>query len=375
MRPPAELIETHISVITMIGDRAYKLLKPVAMGFLDHRRREDRLAACRRETEVNRRFAPDVYLGVLDVVDDQGHARDHLIEMRRMPDSRRLSALLDDAGAPGLVREVARTVAGFHRDSLTSPSIAEAGRLAVVLGLWEEGLDQLARSAPGVVPDEDVEQARTLARAYLDDRETLLDRRIADGWVRDGHGDLLAEDVFCLPDGPRVLDCLAFDDRLRHGDVLGDVAFLAMDLEADGHPELGEMLIGEWRRELGETHPTSLAHHYLAYRAHVRSKVAALRSEQGGDPDAATRARRLHALALAHLERAQVRMVLVGGAPGTGKIDPRPGARRGHGLDGRAIGRDPEGSRRASALARRSRRVRRRSLRAGDLRPRLCPDA
>ena len=319
MRPPAELIETHISVITMIGDRAYKLLKPVAMGFLDHRRREDRLAACRRETEVNRRFAPDVYLGVLDVVDDQGHACDHLIEMRRMPDSRRLSALLDDAGAPGLVREVARTVAGFHRDSLTSPSIAEAGRLAVVLGLWEEGLDQLARSAPGVVPDEDVEQARTLARAYLNDRETLLDRRIADGWVRDGHGDLLAEDVFCLPDGPRVLDCLAFDDRLRHGDVLGDVAFLAMDLEADGHPELGEMLIGEWRRELGEYHPSSLAHHYLAYRAHVRSKVAALRSEQGGDPDAATRARRLHALALAHLERAQVRMVLVGGAPGTGK--------------------------------------------------------
>jgi aminoglycoside phosphotransferase family enzyme/predicted kinase len=319
MRPPAELIETHISVITMVGDRAYKLLKPVAMGFLDHRRREDRLAACRRETEVNRRFAPDVYLGVLDVVDDQGHARDHLIEMRRMPDSRRLSALLDDAGAPGLVREVARTVAGFHREAPTSPRIAEAGRLGAVLGLWEKGLDQLAGVAPEVVPRGDVEQARTLARAYLGGRRALLERRIADGWVRDGHGDLLADDVFCLSDGPRVLDCLAFDDRLRHGDVLGDVAFLAMDLEADGHPELGEMLIKEWRRELGESHPSSLAHQYLAYRAHVRSKVAALRSVQGGDPDAAARAPRLHALALTHLECAQVRMVLVGGAPGTGK--------------------------------------------------------
>ena len=94
MPAPAKLIETHISVIAMIGDRAYKLLKPVKMAFLDHRRREDRLDACRRETEVNRRFAPDVYLGVLDVVNDDGHARDHLIEMRRMPDSRRLSALL-----------------------------------------------------------------------------------------------------------------------------------------------------------------------------------------------------------------------------------------------------------------------------------------
>jgi aminoglycoside phosphotransferase family enzyme/predicted kinase len=319
MRPSAELVETHISVIAMIGDRAYKLLKPVAMAFLDHRRREDRLAACRRETEVNRRFAPDVYLGVLDVVDEHGNAQDHLIAMRRMPASRRLSALLDDPDAPHLVRAVARAIAGFHREAPASPRIADAGRLAVVLGLWEEGLDQLAGLSPEVVSHEGVERARTLARAYLGGRRAVLDRRIAHGWVRDGHGDLLADDVFCLPDGPRVLDCLAFDDRLRHGDVLSDVAFLAMDLEADGHPELGGVLIEEWRRELGESHPPSLAHHYLAYRAHVRSKVAALRSEQGGDADAAARARRLHALALLHLERAQVRIVLVGGAPGTGK--------------------------------------------------------
>jgi uncharacterized protein len=318
MPPPAELVETHISVIAMIGDRAYKLMKPVTMAFLDHRRREDRLDACRRETEVNRRFAPDVYLGVLDVVDDDGHARDHLIEMRRMPAARRLSALLDGADAPDLVRSVARAIAGFHREAPASPRIAEAGGIAVVLGLWEEGLDQLAGVSPEVVPREAVERARTLARAYLEGRRALLERRIAEGWVRDGHGDLLADDVFCLSDGPRVLDCLAFDDRLRHGDVLGDVAFLAMDLEADGHPELGGMLVDEWRREIGESHPSSLAHHYLAYRAHVRSKVAALRSGQG-DPGEGAHARRLHALAVTHLECAQVRIVLVGGAPGTGK--------------------------------------------------------
>ena len=316
--PPAQIAETHISVITMIGDRAYKLLKPVDMGFLDHRLRQDRLAACRRETEVNRRFAPDVYLGVLDVIDEDGVAQDHLIAMRRMPAARRLSALLGDPDAPDLVRAVARAVAGFHRAAPASPRIAAAGASAAVLGLWEEGLDQLTGSAPGVVPEEDVERARVLARRYLAGRRVLLERRIADGWVRDGHGDLLAGDVFCLPDGPRVLDCLAFDDRLRHGDVLGDVAFLAMDLEAHGHPELGALLVGEWRRELGEDHPASLAHHYIAYRAHVRSKVAAVRAGQG-DPDAAARARDLHALALAHLGRAEVRMVLVGGAPGTGK--------------------------------------------------------
>ncbi len=315
---PAEVVETHISVITMIGARAYKLLKPVSMGFLDHRLRQDRLAACRRETEVNRRFAPDVYLGVLDVVGADGVVRDHLLEMRRMPAERRLSSLLDGPEAAGLVGAVARAVAGFHRVAPTSPLICEAGTPEFVLGLWEEGLDQLEAITPAVVPADEVERARALARAYVGGRRPLLERRIAAGRVRDGHGDLLCDDVFCLADGPRILDCLAFADRLRYGDVLGDIAFLAMDLEAQGHPALGALLIAEWGRELGEDHPESLAHHYVAYRAHVRSKVAALRARQG-DPDAADRARALHAMALGYLERAQPVVVIVGGAPGTGK--------------------------------------------------------
>lgn len=315
---PAELIETHVSVITMIGDRAYKLLKPVAMGFLDHRSRESRQAACRRETEVNRRFAPDVYLGVLDVVDEDGRPRDHLVEMRRMPGARRLSALLGESGAPALVREVARAVAGFHRDAPTSEVVARAGTADFVLGLWEEGLGQLEAVAPAVVGPASIARARHLARVYVEGRRALFARRIADGRVRDGHGDLLCEDVFCLPDGPRVLDCLAFADRLRHGDVLGDIAFLAMDIEAHGHPELAALLLREWGEALGEDHPASLADHYVAYRAHVRAKVAALRSVQG-DPEAAGRARALHAMSLTYLERAQVRLVLMGGAPGTGK--------------------------------------------------------
>ncbi len=316
--PPAEIVETHVSVIAMVGDRAYKLLKPVDLGFLDHRRREDRLAACRRETEVNRRFAPDVYLGVLDVLEADGTPRDHLIEMRRMPASRCLSRLLDTAAAPERVGEVARAVAGLHRDSPTSARIRAAGAPEAVLGLWEEGLEALATRAPGVVDPPDVDRARELATTYIAGRRPLLEGRVADGWIRDGHGDLLCDDVYCLADGPRALDCLAFDDRLRHGDVLGDIAFLAMDMEARGHPGLAALLVREWSRALDERHPASLEDLYVAYRAHVRSKVAALRSVQR-DAGAGPRARALHGLALAHLERARVRLVLVGGAPGTGK--------------------------------------------------------
>ena len=236
-----------------------------------------------------------------------------------MPASRCLSRLLDAADREDLVREVARTVAGFHRAAPTSARIAAAGSPEAVLGLWEEGLDGLTALAPGVVPADDVDRARDLAATYVSGRRPLLERRVADGWVRDGHGDLLCDDVYCLPEGPRALDCLAFDDRLRHGDVLGDIAFLAMDIEARGHPPLAGVLVREWARSLGESHPPSLEDHYIAYRAHVRSKVAAVRLTQG-DPDAGRRARALHGLALAHLERARIRLLLVGGPPGTGKL-------------------------------------------------------
>ena len=318
MTAPAELRETHISVVTMIGDRAYKLLKPVETGFLDHRRREDRLAACRRETEVNRRFAPDVYLGVLDVLDGAGEALDHLIAMRRMPSDRALSRLLDEPQAEGIVREVARLVAGFHRHAPASRVVARAGRPATVRALWDEGLDGLERAAPGVVPPGQVARARTLAHEYIGGRRPLFERRIAEGWIRDGHGDLLADDVYVLDDGPRILDALAFDDRLRHGDVLLDIAFLAMDLERRGHLLLAEAAVAEWSAALAEDHPSSLRDHYVAYRAHVRSKVAAIRASQG-DAAAAAEARALHALVLHRLERARVRLILVGGLPGTGK--------------------------------------------------------
>ena len=314
----AEMAETHVSWVVLLGDRAYKLLKPVDLGFLDHRARADRERACHRETEVNRRFAPDVYLGVLDVLDEGGRPRDHLIEMRRMPGERRLSALLTTDQAPERVAEVAQAVAAIHDAAPRSPEISRAGEPASVVANWRQGLAQVDEVAGDLLPLGERRRVAELAMTYLDGRSGLLARRIEEGWVRDGHGDLLCDDVFCLGDGPRLLDCLAFDDRLRHSDVLADAAFLAMDIEAHGAEGLGRRMLEAWSRALGESHPPSLADHYVAYRAHVRAKVACLRRAQG-DEVAGAEARRLHALCLRHLERARVRLVLVGGAPGTGK--------------------------------------------------------
>jgi predicted kinase len=238
--------------------------------------------------------------------------------MRRMPDERRLSRLLDTPEAGECVRAVARAVAAFHARAETSPEISRAGTREVVEGNWRANFEQCAPYVGPVLDPRAHARVRALAAEYLAGREPLLAQRIESGMIRDGHGDLLADDIFCPPDGPRILDCLAFDDALRHGDVLLDVGFLAMDLERLGHPRLAERLL-RWYQEFDfERHPVSLAHHYVAYRAHLRAKIACLRVDQG-DTAAAEEARALLALSLDHLECAQVRLVLVGGPPGTGK--------------------------------------------------------
>lgn len=310
--------ETHSAVVVFLGDRAYKLKKPVDLGFLDFTTREARLEACRREYELNRRLAPDVYLGVTDVVDETGAPCDHLLVMRRMPPERRLSTLIRDGrDVTDDVRAIARRVGEFHLEAATVDDPGSYAGAAAVRANWDDNLATLRRFEE-VIDAGEREHVGELAARYLDGRQPLLEARIAAGRVRDGHGDLLADDIFCLDDGPRILDCLDFSARYRCGDVLLDAAFLSMDLERQGRPELARSFLRWWAEATGEEHPTSLADHYIAYRAHVRAKVACLRAHQGL-AGAADTARHLHALAARHLEAARVRLVLVGGAPGTGK--------------------------------------------------------
>ena len=316
---PAAVAETHVGVVFMLGDRAYKLKKPLDLGFLDFRSREARLAACRREVSLNRRLAPDVYLGVADVSGPDGRLSDHLVVMRRMPDDRRLSTLVT-SGAP--VEEhldrLARLLARFHAGAATSPAVEHAANRDALVHRWEANAAEMAPFRGDVLDPETADEVIGLARRFLAGRRPLFEQRIAAGRARDGHGDLLADDIFCLDDGPRVLDCLEFDDQLRYGDVLDDVAFLAMDLERLGRPDLARGFLASYARASGDRWPASLADHYVAYRAQVRAKVACLRWAQG-DAESRDAAVGLLRMCHEHLHRAEVKLVLVGGPPGTGK--------------------------------------------------------
>ena len=310
--------QTHVSLLFFAGDRVYKLKKPVRTPFLDFSSPELRLQACKREVELNRRLAPDVYLGVAGLLGPDGRACDHLVVMRRMPPERRLARLVRSGSLDDCLDAVAETVARFHAGAPTGPDIAAEGSRDALLGRWEANISELERFAMQLPQPDLPERIARLVRRFLAGRKPLFDRRIAEGRIRDGHGDLLADDVFCLDDGPRILDCLEFDDRLRYVDVLDDAAFLAMDLERLGGPEVGRRFLDAYQKVSGESHPPGLAHHYTAYRAHVRAKVACLRHEQG-DSQALAEATELLEIADRHLEASRVVLVLVGGLPGTGK--------------------------------------------------------
>ncbi len=306
-----------MSTLFFVGDRVYKSKKPVKTGFLDFSDCDARARACHLEVELNRRLAPDVYLGVADISMD-GAAIDHVVVMRRLPEARRLSARLDLPTARDDVRRVAHLIAAFHASARRSHEIDEASGAAAVARLWREGFDQLRPFVGGVLGPDDVQRAEMLAGEYLAGRGSLLDGRVERGLACDGHGDLQAEDIFVLDDGPRVLDCLEFDDRLRYGDVLADVAFLAMDLERLGHPGLARYFLDQYRELSADQWPASLGDLHVAYRAFVRAKVACIRFGQGAEEAGGT-ARNLWRLTLDHLESARVRLVVVGGSPGTGK--------------------------------------------------------
>jgi hypothetical protein len=319
MTPAAAVAETHSAVVFFFEDRAYKVKKPVDLGFLDFRTREARQAVCRREVELNRRLAADVYLGVADVTGPDGELCDHLVVMKRLPDDRRLSTLVI-GGEPveDHLRALARLMAALHSRAARTDLADECASAHALAALWQDNTASLLDSADGVLERADIDEVDRLAARYLRGRRPLFESRIADGRACDGHGDLQADDVFCLDDGPRAIDCLEFEDRLRCGDGLGDVAFLAMDLEHLGRADLAALFLTIYRELAGDSWPASLVHHHVAYRAHVRAKVMAIRASQGAVA-ATDEARSFLALARRRLEQGRVRAVLVGGLPGTGK--------------------------------------------------------
>jgi len=337
-----EALQTHISHVFLTGERVYKLRKAVDLGFLDFSTRATRNADCLREVALNRRLAPDVYVGVAPVRPADGAFRvgpvgealagdvEHVVVMRRLPAGRDALSLLSQGELTSAhVDAVAARLAAFHaKQALGAPAPfePEAWRRRIVEPV-EENFASLDRAAGRTVSECTLERARRKARAFADKKGWRFEARRRDGRAVDGHGDLHLEHVWFEGDAgdPRLVDCIEFSERLRRIDPASDVAFLAMDLVYRGRRRLAERFLRRYARDSDDYDLYRVVDYFVAYRAGVRAKVAALAAEEPEIPAeqrerAAESARQHLALAVHALESTGTGgVVVVCGAVGTGK--------------------------------------------------------
>jgi aminoglycoside phosphotransferase family enzyme/predicted kinase len=331
---PVELIQTHISVLLLGKSRVIKIKKPVNFGFLDYSTLELRRLACEREVELNRRLCPEVYLGVRSIIEDEAGIRfsgkrtalEYCVLMKRLPEERMLDRMVED----NRVREadiagIATRLGKFHASARRGPEVDALGAIETVRYNWEENFEQAQPYQDRTITTSDFEKIRDWVSSWLSDNEELLRRRVADGHVCDGHGDLRCESV-CITNGIHIFDCIEFNERFRCEDVAAEVAFLAMDLEAYGRPDLGYRFYERYGEEAGDEEIFKLFSFYRCYRAFVRGKVLSFQLDEAEMSDAQKRsatqtARDYFAIAArcAEPKLQTPAMIAVSGHSGTGK--------------------------------------------------------
>lgn len=321
-----ELVETHISWVLLAGERVYKIKKPVDLGFLDFTTLERRRFFCEEEVRLNRRLAPDTYLGVVELtgtgravrIGGPGPTREVAVAMRRLPADRMLDRLVREGRAEAeLLDAVARLIARFHAEAATGGEIDELGGIDTVRANWTENFAQTADLPEAVLPDASRRALRQWVRAFLARESARFAARVAAGRSRDCHGDLQAQHV-CCTDPIQVFDCIEFNHRFRFGDTAGEIAFLAMDLERLGRPDLALRFLNTYFEASGDWEAVPLLDFYRAYRAFVRGKV--LGFQVADHPALAADARALFDLAVAYTRpRRTPRLIVTCGVMGSGK--------------------------------------------------------
>ncbi|HZS32711.1 MAG TPA: AAA family ATPase [Methylomirabilota bacterium] len=336
--PPApsqvELVTTHISWVFLTDREAWKLKRPVRLAFLDYTTPERRRHFCEEEVRLNRRLAPDVYRGVAPVrlgpsghtFRDEGQVVDHAVRMRRLAPETSAEARLaagtlghDDLGA------VATRLAGLYATAVAAPAY---GALEVVRRNAAENFEETRPARGHLVPAATFDAVEAWQLGFLAAHPARFTARVAQGRIREGHGDLRLEHVHFEGGPPSIIDCIEFSERFRMGDAAADAGFLAMELDARERPDLAASFLARFARESNDYDLYGVIDFYLSYRAWVRAKVAALLAgDPSTPPDKAARkvaeARRLFALAERYGRPPPgptARLLLaVGGLIGTGK--------------------------------------------------------
>ncbi|MCE9556424.1 MAG: AAA family ATPase [Planctomycetes bacterium] len=283
-----EVVETHISWIFLTDRFAYKLKKPVRFEFADMSTLAARRDACHEEVRLNRRLAADVYLKVLPVT-IAAHGRlalggtatpvDWVVKMRRLSADQTLDRLIrDNRLSTDQIHLIALMLADFYTQAAPKIVLPEPYHAGIERHV-QANAAELARPEHAADPTQ-VRRIHAAQLRYLRLQRAVFDSRVCDGRIVEGHGDLRPEHIYFEGQRPLVIDCVEFSAELRTLDVADDLSFLAMECDRIGAEQVGRSVIDAYRCRSGDLIPDALLAFYMAYRACVRAKVAALRGRQ-----------------------------------------------------------------------------------------------
>lgn len=287
-----DLIQTHISWVFITDNFAYKVKKPVDLGFLNFTTLRRRHHYLREELVLNRRLCPDIYLGVLPItapsggvrIGGKGRSLEYILRMVRMPQDRMMDEVADrgELNREHLDRIIERLVP-FYAQAATGPRINRYGEPATIAYNHEENFSLTEHLAGNILPRPLFEEIRAFARLFLAQHRALFRERIREGRIRDCHGDLHMKNI-CLADGVHIFDCIEFNPRFRYGDVAADIDFLAMDLDFHGFRDLSRYFVERFAALSNDPHLIQMLDFYKCYRAYVRGKIHAVTAQDQGQP-------------------------------------------------------------------------------------------
>lgn len=327
-----EHLQTHISHVYLTGPIAYKIKKPLALGFLDFSTLEKRRDACFEELRINRRLAPELYLDVVPIcgtpqrpaVEGSGVAIEYAVKMKQFPAEGMLERVLARGElSPQMIDQIAQQAAQFHAGLPPADPEAGFGHPRSIIGPALQNFDQLAPLLHSA------DELATLARLrdWTQHQHVVLGalfaRRLAEGFVRECHGDLHLGNMVLVDGRVRIFDAIEFNPQLRWIDLMSEVAFLMMDLLQRGQPALAYRFVNTYLEYGGDYLGVRLLRYYLVYRALVRAKVAAIRADQSSEPaqqQASLHKCRSHLrLAEAIVQHARGGIIITHGVSGSGK--------------------------------------------------------
>lgn len=319
-------VETHISIVLLSGDRVFKLKKAVKLPYADFSTPELRLAACENEVMLNRRTAPDLYLGTRRITrsedgglefDGPGALVDAVVEMHRFDEAELFDRLAErHALDTALMEETAIAIAGFHEKAQVLHRGGGAANIQGVLDINRAGF----ATSHGFAADE-VARLDAALRKALARHAALLDARERAGRLKLCHGDLHLRNIYRTADGPRLFDCIEFNDQIASIDVLYDLAYLLMDLWHRGLPDLANATVNRYLDRSADDGGFRLLPLMMAIRAEVRAHVIATQAEHAdrGATALMASAREYFELANDLLTDTKPRLIAIGGLSGSGK--------------------------------------------------------